>query len=115
MLIFSALTGLFAIGAYPVALELAVEVTYPVEASISAMFIYLSNQVQAVALMFLVPALARPTAPSEGEQCSAAGHEIILLDYTCECLYIIFSNTLGYKLYLTCSFHNRAQKSSSNV
>ena len=46
IIISSIVTGSFAVGAYPIALELVVECTYPIDQATSAAFIFLSSSLQ---------------------------------------------------------------------
>ncbi|KAL7646224.1 UNVERIFIED_CONTAM: hypothetical protein RMT77_003133 [Armadillidium vulgare] len=60
IIVFAAIFGFFGVGSYPVGLELAVEVTYPIEESVSSAFIFLSGQLQGLIAVVLVQSLARP-------------------------------------------------------
>ncbi|KAB7499420.1 Uncharacterized protein Anas_08060 [Armadillidium nasatum] len=60
IIVFAAIFGFFGVGSYPVGLELAVEVTYPIEESVSTAFIFLSGQLQGLIAVVLVQSLARP-------------------------------------------------------
>ena len=52
--------GIFALGVYPIALELIVECTYPVDQAIGTAFIFLSSALQGVFLMEVENFLGKP-------------------------------------------------------
>lgn len=66
--IFCALVGIFALGVYPIALELIVECTYPVDQAIGTAFIFLSSALQGVFLMQIENALGYPLTDEEMTQ-----------------------------------------------
>ena len=84
ILVLAGVYGLLAIGIFPVALELAVEATYPAEETLSATLIYACGHLQGIVMTLLIPALSTPTTALEGEQCSVGDSEIIPRDYTCK-------------------------------
>ena len=54
IIISSIVTGSFAAGAYPIALELVVECTYPIDQATSTAFIFLSSALQVYIISLLV-------------------------------------------------------------
>ena len=57
---FCALFGVFGFGMYPIALELSVEATYPIDESIGTALIFLSGQLQGGILIFVSEMLELP-------------------------------------------------------
>lgn len=57
--------GIFALGAYPLALELVVECTYPVDQATTTAFIFLSSALQGVLLMEVENYLGTPLTDEE--------------------------------------------------
>ncbi|XP_012938860.1 solute carrier family 49 member A3 [Aplysia californica] len=57
------LFGAFGFAVYPTALELAVEVTYPVAEATSTGIIFISGQVQGIVLMIISQYIAQPLSP----------------------------------------------------
>jgi len=67
--------GVFALGCYPLALELVVECTYPVDQAAGTAFLFLSSAIQGVILMLAENGLGRPLTEDEMlvQSCVAAG------------------------------------------
>jgi FLVCR family MFS transporter 7 len=58
--LFCSAFGIFGFGMYPIALELSVEATYPIDESIGTAMIFMSGQIQAGVLVFLSQMLEQP-------------------------------------------------------
>ena len=69
--------GIFALGVYPLALELIVECTYPVDQAIGTAFIFLSSALQGVFLMEIENFLGEPLSEEamKIQSCVAPGDE----------------------------------------
>jgi FLVCR family MFS transporter 7 len=67
--------GIFALGVYPLALELIVECTYPVDQAIGTAFIFLSSALQGVFLMEIENYLGEPLSEEKMQiqSCVASG------------------------------------------
>ncbi|PVD29614.1 hypothetical protein C0Q70_08869 [Pomacea canaliculata] len=63
--------GFFGFGAYPVSMEMAVEVTYPVAEATSSGLLYVSGQIQSLVYMLAAQMLIQPLSPLEQSFASA--------------------------------------------
>lgn len=99
----SSLFGFFGFSVYPVAMELAVECSYPVGEGTSTGLVFVSGQIQGAVLMLLLQALTVPTTAAPFSTCDTA--EGGALDWTIStlvlagvcsfvaCFYVIFFHT----------------------
>lgn len=62
-----ALMGIFSLGIYPMALELIVECTFPIDQAIGTAFIFLSSALQGVILMQIENGLGYPLSEEDME------------------------------------------------
>ncbi|KAM4807929.1 solute carrier family 49 member A3 [Rhinophrynus dorsalis] len=97
------LFGLFGFAIYPVAMELAVECSYPVGEGTSTGLAFISGQIQGIIYMVVFQKLAKPYAVSLSSTCGANQIEIFdwsisTLAMACftsvgSCLFVIFFHT----------------------
>eukprot|EP00058_Branchiostoma_floridae_P023411 XP_002608901.1 hypothetical protein BRAFLDRAFT_124244 [Branchiostoma floridae] len=65
MVVAAGIFGFFGFALYPISLELAVEVSYPVAEATSAGLLVVSGQIQGIILVFLAQALAQPLSAAD--------------------------------------------------
>ncbi|XP_018095296.1 major facilitator superfamily domain containing protein 7 isoform X2 [Xenopus laevis] len=97
------LLGLFGFAISPIAMELAVECSYPVGEGSSTGLAFISGQIQGIIYMILFQKLTRPFAPSEPSPCGIHQTEIydwsismLVMAALCtfgSCIFIIFFHT----------------------
>ena len=77
ILISAGFLGFFAIGVFPLALEVAVEATFPADQATVTCFIFFSSSVQGVFLMVIENWLGYPLSEEykEKETCTVVGHQ----------------------------------------
>uniref|UniRef100_A0A8C4Q1I9 Solute carrier family 49 member 3 n=1 Tax=Eptatretus burgeri TaxID=7764 RepID=A0A8C4Q1I9_EPTBU len=76
------LLGLFGFSIYSVCLEVGVECTYPVGEATSTGLLFVSGQIQALILILLLQALARPLSPADSVFVACKGSLMIPYDWT---------------------------------
>uniref|UniRef100_UPI00358F1A97 solute carrier family 49 member A3 isoform X2 n=1 Tax=Myxine glutinosa TaxID=7769 RepID=UPI00358F1A97 len=76
------LLGFFGFSIYSVCLEIGVECTYPVGEATSTGLLFVSGQIQALILILLLQALARPLSPADAEFAACKGSLLIPYDWT---------------------------------
>ncbi|XP_055015336.1 solute carrier family 49 member A3 isoform X2 [Boleophthalmus pectinirostris] len=91
------LFGFFGFSAYPVAMELSVECSYPVGEATSAGIIFASGQVQSLLYMVLLQSLTTPLAPTPPSVCGQEPQSwrvpLMLLAGLCSfftCIFVLF-------------------------
>ena len=86
--IFASAFGVFGFGMYPIALELSVEATYPLDESLGTAMVFLSGQLQGGVLVFLSQMLEQPldkealqlqVCDEGGPDTSAKDHTVFLM------------------------------------
>ncbi|XP_068596745.1 solute carrier family 49 member A3 [Brachionichthys hirsutus] len=98
--IVSSLFGLFGFSAYPVAMELSVECSYPVGEATSSGLVFVSGQVQSLLYIVLLQALATPLADVPLSTCgnAALSWRVPMMVFAglwsfFTCCFVIFFNT----------------------
>ncbi|KAL8587046.1 hypothetical protein ACOMHN_023436 [Nucella lapillus] len=65
--------GFFGFGAYPVCMEMAVEITYPVAEATSSGLLFISGQIQGLVYMLVAQMIAQPLSPAEQGMTNTCG------------------------------------------
>uniref|UniRef100_A0A8C5W9B8 Solute carrier family 49 member 3 n=1 Tax=Leptobrachium leishanense TaxID=445787 RepID=A0A8C5W9B8_9ANUR len=101
--IICSLYGFFGFAAYPIAMELAVECSYPVGEGTSTGLSFISGQIQGLIYMLLFQGLTKPVASSSLSSCGVDQIEIsdwsvstlVMAALTClaSCVFVIFFHT----------------------
>lgn len=95
--VFCALMGIFALGVYPIALELIVECTYPVDQAIGTAFIFLSSALQGVFLMQIENALGYPLTEEEMQQQVITYLDPFSLDSVSKAIHVIIISIVTFR------------------
>ncbi|KAK7110965.1 solute carrier family 49 member A3-like [Littorina saxatilis] len=100
--------GFFGFGAYPVCMEMAVEITYPVAEATSSGLLFISGQIQGVIYMVVAQFLTKPLPLAEqglSNACGTSGNataEFIPQDWTVPGLFLDGTMTFFTIIFLLC-------------